>query len=288
MAASPAHRQRAGTGPRLRRFVPLSACRLPPSAFCANVSRAMPAARTARIGRLFRPIHRWVWGDLDRRVRKLLVFGEVETDGGRDILRAAEVTPDPLLRRLYLEHALDELRHGHLFRERGAAILRARALKSGVLFAGNPLPGGHGLDDLHVEDEPDHRLLAFLHVAEKAAAERFTIYRDLVDDDPQTRAIFEEILRDEVFHMNYTYTQPAGVLPHAYRRQVWWARANRLWKRYLRVAAAIASVLGAAVLTVMYFILLPPFAWLARRAERREPRGWIPISPSTNDSTGLY
>src|SRR5438128_3887106 len=130
----------------------------------------MRLAQGLRTDGLLWPLHRWVWGDFDRRVRKLLAFAEVETDGGRDILRAAEVTPDPLLRRLYLEHALDELRHGHLFRERGAAILRARALKSGVLFAGNPLPGGHGLDDLHVEDEPDHRLLAFLHVAEKAAA----------------------------------------------------------------------------------------------------------------------
>ena len=98
-----------------------------------------------------------------------------------------------------------------------------------------------------------------------------------MDDDPQTRAIFEEILRDEVFHMNYTYTQLARVLPQSYRRQVWLARASRLWKRYLRVAAAIASVLGAAVLTIIYFILLPPFAWLAKRAERREPPGWTPI-----------
>src|SRR6187397_3253162 len=112
----------------------------------------MPADRgSAPMDQLLRPLHKWVWSDPDRRVRKLLIFGEVETDGGRDILRAAEVTPDPLLRRLYLEHALDELRHGHMFRERGAAILRARALKAGGIFDGNPLPGGHGLDDLHVE-----------------------------------------------------------------------------------------------------------------------------------------
>ena len=68
------------------------------------------------------PGHRWVWSDPDRRVRKLLIFGEVETDGGRDILRASEVTPDPLLRRLYLEHAIDELHHGVLFKERGEAF----------------------------------------------------------------------------------------------------------------------------------------------------------------------
>src|SRR5713226_6119768 len=222
----------------------------------------MPLQLRARIDGLMRPVHRWVWGDFDRRVRKLLAFAEVETDGGRDILRAAEVTPDPLLRRLYLEHAIDELHHGDLFRQRGAALLRTHATRFKTLFNGSPLPGGHGLDDLRIEDEPDHRLLAFLHVAEKAAAGRFAIYRDLVGDDPPTQAIFEEILRDEVFHMNYTYTQLARVLPRSYRRQVWWARASRLWKRYLRVAAALASLVGNAILTIMYFILLPPFAWL--------------------------
>src|SRR5438477_13136173 len=119
----------------------------------------MALTRSA-LDRIMRPLHRWVWADADRRLRKLLAFAEVETDGGRDILRAAEVTPDPLLRRLYLEHAIDELRHGELFRRRGAALLRARSTGRKVLFNGNPLPGGHGLDDLQIEGEADHRLLA--------------------------------------------------------------------------------------------------------------------------------
>jgi hypothetical protein len=236
------------------------------------------AARTARIDRVLRPVHRWVWRDGGRRVRKLLAFAEVETDGGRDILRAAEVTPDPLLRRLYLAHAIDELHHGVLFRERGAELLRARTEPASALFNGNPLPGGHGLDDVSIEGEADTRLLAFLHVAEKAAAGRFAVYRELVADDPPTRAIFDEILHDEVFHMNYTYTQLARISPRTYRRQVWLARASRVWHRVLRLAAALGALMGAAFLTVLYFVLLPPFAWLARRAGKREPAGWAPIS----------
>src|SRR5881628_1911555 len=232
----------------------------------------------ARVDRLLQPVHRWIWSDSDRRVRKLLAFAEVEGDGGRDILRAAELTPDPLLRRLYLAHAIDELHHADLFRQRSAALLRTRSTHSIGLFNTTPLPGGHGLDDLAIEGEPDHRLLAFLHVAEKAAAGRFAIYRELVDDDPTTRAIFEEILRDEVFHMNYTYTQLARVSPSSYRRHVWRARASRLWKRYVRAAAGVGDLIGTAVLTIMYFTVLPTFAWLARRAERREPLGWTPIS----------
>jgi len=60
---------------------------------------------------------------------------------------------------------------------------------------------------------------------------------------------------------------------------VWHARAKRLWHRYLRLAAAIAGLFGGAMLTLLYFVLLPPFAWLAKRAVRREPAGW---SPSAN------
>jgi len=243
-----------------------------------RTSHASMSKTVSHIDRLMRPVHRWVWGDPDRRVRKLLAFAEVETDGGRDILRAAEVTPDPLLRRLYLEHAIDELHHGDRFRARGAALLRQRRLRDATLFDGNSLPGGHGLDDLRIDGQPDHRLLAFLHVAEKSAAGRFEIYRGLVDDDPETRAIFEKILRDEVFHMNYTYTQLTRISPNTYRRHVWHARATRLWNRYLRVAAAIAGLFGTALLTILYFVLLPPFAWLAKRSARREPAGWRPIA----------
>ena len=241
--------------------------------------------RGALLDRLMRPVHQWVWSDSDRRLRKLLTFADVETDGGRDILRAAEVTPDPLLRRLYLEHAIDELHHGDLFRERGAALFRARGGARRVLLGGNPLPGGHGLDDLRIDGQPDRTLLAFLHVAEKSAAGRFAIYRGLVDDDPQTRAIFEEILRDEVFHMNYTYKQLTRVAPDRYRRHVWHARARRLWNRYLRVASALAAVIGLLMLSAIYFVLLPPFAWLAKRSERREPAGWVRIPPARQQAS---
>src|SRR5678816_588240 len=227
------------------------------------------ATRSSPLDRLLRPLHKWVWSDHDRRVRKLLIFGHVETDGGRDILRASEVTPDPLLRRLYLEHAIDELHHGVLFRQRGAALFRAQRSDPGKRSA-SPLPGGHGLEDLAITNEADDRLLAFLHIAEKAAAGRFTIYREIVDDDPETRAIFEQILRDAVFHMNYTYTQLARVSPQTYRRQIWLARASRLWKRYLRLAAVLAGVFGTIILTIQYFVLLPPFVWFAKRAEKRE------------------
>ena len=62
------------------------------------------------MGSLLNPIQRWVWRDPVRRGHRLLRFAEVEADGGRDLARAAEITPDPQLRRLYHRHAPDEQR----------------------------------------------------------------------------------------------------------------------------------------------------------------------------------
>src|SRR5713226_9367204 len=138
--------------------------------------RSVPAhGRVTVFDRMLKPIHRWVWRDAERRVQKLLRFGETEIDGGRDILRAAEVTSDPLLRRLYLEHAIDEFRHGVLFRQRAGMVLREFPRRSKPAWHADWLaPGGHGLDDFQVDRESDVATLAFLHLSEKAAASRFT------------------------------------------------------------------------------------------------------------------
>ncbi len=229
---------------------------------------------------MLRPVHRWIWGDPERRARKLLRFGETETDGGRDLVRASEVTPDALLRRLYLEHAIDELRHGVMFHQRGTEILRSLACRSTAGFQAEWLaPSGHGVDDLRVDEEKDATLLAFLHLSEKTAAERFTVYRDVLNGDQSTGAIFEQILRDEVFHMNYSRTQLARVSPQHHGRTLWYQRMRRVWKGYLRMAAAFGAVMGSFFLTAQYFVVLPLFAWLAKRAEQRDPPGWHPISP---------
>ena len=246
-----------------------------------------PKVCATRLDRILRPIHSWIWSDAERRARKLLRFAETEADGGRDLSRAAELTPDPLLRRLYLAHASDEQRHAELFRQRGRGLLCSFPSRSNPAFQANWFaPGERGLDDLRVDNTPDDALLAFLHLSEKAAASRFAIYREVLGHDPATRAIFDEVLSDEAFHMNYTYSQLTRVSPQRYRSRLCWSRLGRLWKGYLRFATALAGVIGTIVLTIQYFVLLPPFAWLAKRAARREPVGWTPISAKRNNSMG--
>jgi rubrerythrin len=180
---------------------------------------------------LFSAVHWLVWRNPKRRAQNLLRFAEVEADGGRDIVRAAEVTADPQLRRLFLKHALDEQRHADLFRGRGLELIRALpgAAAAGVR-AEWLAPGERGLDDLRVEDEGDEALLAFLHLSERAAARDFANYVAVLGADPPTRAVFEKVLHDETFHMTYTRNQLQRVAPERARGRIWTARLRRFWK----------------------------------------------------------
>jgi hypothetical protein len=224
---------------------------------------------------VLRLIHKRIWNNDALRARNLLRFARTEADGGHDLVRAAETTADPILRRVFMLHAKDEYHHAELFRRRGTEILlsldpRGRRPPGGEWLA----PGERGLDDLRVGDETDATLLAFLHLSEKSAANEFALYRDALSSDPATRTVFEEVLGDETFHMNYTFSQLGRIAPRRRGWLLWRARLSRLWKGYLRVAAALAGLMSGVVLTVLYLAVVPLFALAAKRVERREPLGW--------------
>ncbi len=227
-----------------------------------------------------------VWRDPTRRAQILLRFAEVEADGGRDLVRAAELTQDPTLRRLFLKHAADEARHAELFRGRGLALLKTlpQGGAAGAQAEWLAPPGERGLDDLHVEQESTGPLLAFLHLSEKAAARDFGQYIKVLDIDPPTQGVFAKVLHDEAFHMNYTRAQLARVSPEDQGRLIWRARGRRVWRAYLRLAAGLAGLLGSIILTLQYFILLPPFAIMAKQAARREVDGWKQVGPGRSGS----
>jgi rubrerythrin len=225
------------------------------------------------------PIQRWVWRDPLRRGLRLLRFAEVEADGGRDLARAAELTGDGRLRRLYLRHALDEQRHAEIFRRRGLALLQAHGGGDARLQDEWLTPGERGLDDVEVERDRDATLLAFLHLSERSAARQFATYGEAVGADAETREVFRHILKDEAFHMTYTRQELGRVAPRKQGWLLWRARLGRLWKGYLRLAAGLGNLIGSVILTLQYFILVPPFAWIAKRAARREAEGWNTARP---------
>lgn len=252
--------------------------------------RAVPQSRPSLLARLLWPAYWLIWADRRRRARKLLEFAEVEAEGARDLFRAAEVTHDPILRRRFFAHAREEQTHAGLFRARGLA------LRASLLSAGTPrdaldrlAPGDHGFEDLRIDQQDPGALLAFIHLSESAAARDFAACRSVLAGDPETHALLSRIGRDEVTHMRYSLAELNRVAPGRAGRLLWIARGRRLWKAYLRFAVALAGVIAAVALTLQYFLIVPVFALLAKRAARRERTGWHAVHDAPGDArSGEY
>jgi hypothetical protein len=235
---------------------------------------------------MLRPLYWLIWRDPARRARKLLQFSEVESDGGRDLVRAAELTSDPQLRQRFLAHARDEERHARMFRARGLALRKDLPDIDGGTMADWIAPGERGLDDLRVDDEDEASLLAFIHLSESAAARDFARYSDALGHDPSTRTVFEHILHDEERHMRYSLEELQRVAPRKSALLLWKARLRRLWRAYLRLAIGLAEIISTVLLTLQYFLLLPLFAFFAKRSARMEPAGWVVLASCKDDPPG--
>lgn len=233
------------------------------------------------------PLHWLVWADPRRRARKLLQFAEVEADGARDLFRAAEVVEDPILRRRFFAHAKDEVRHASLFRTRGLALRRNLDRPGPDHVPGDGLlPGERGFDRLEVEAETMPALLAFIHLSERAASHSFAAYGAVLGHDPETRAVIQQIARDEEGHMRYSRAELIRIAPGQDNRALWASRLRRLWRAYLRFALILADMMARLILTLLYFLLLTPFALLARRGGRKEKSGWRDCTAGRRDRAG--
>ncbi len=224
--------------------------------------------------------NRRVWSDPYRKYRTLVSFSETEEDGGKDLVRAARRVLDPDLRMHIERHAIDEVRHANLFRTRASEVasdlnLPARGSDESDrpydLSRGRPglQMDAHGFFNAGLIDElGELEYVAMLHVAEKRAAELFEVHCELNSDDPRTHEMFEEILRDEKYHIAYTKTfldkwrkQGRGAEVDKALKA---ARGSRLIGAWKRLGVRSAAGFSQAVLFVLYWTVLAPFGLLTR------------------------
>jgi len=224
---------------------------------------------------------RAAWSDPERKLKTLESFARTEADGGRDIAAAQRIVRDAELKKHLERHASDELRHAELFHRR-AAELRAQgvaatretdsdkpydlSLSRGRLAASTD---AHGFLRLALADElGEVGYVAMLHVAEKRAAKLFRDHQRFLARDPETRAIFESILKDEHYHVAYTGTMLKKWKKEGrgseVKRALSLARGSRFFGAWKRLGARSAAGLSRAILVVMYFTVLLPFGLLAR------------------------
>jgi rubrerythrin len=234
---------------------------------------------------------RAVWRDPVRTVLTLESFARTEADGGADIGSAAGKVADEELRGHLLRHTEDELRHARLFADRAAALRRSVVVPPELehdaesdqydLSRGRPATevDAHGFFTAGLLDElGEVAYVAMLHEAEKRAAQLFAVHADLTAHDPETQAVFDEILRDEKYHVAYTRTILDKWVEQGRGREVDEARsgakAGRALSAWKRLGVRSAAGFSHVVLRVLYFTLLAPFGLIGRRSRGFD--GWQP------------
>lgn len=201
--------------------------------------------------------------------RMLHGFARAEQGSMIDLLAAANLTPSPARRALYLRHALDEGRHAGMFAHRSAELRKAdRRL---------PLGPVHADTERLFERLGEARFLAFVHLGEARAQGQFASHLRTcrARGDERTVAMLTAIAADEAQHADYTaalLAELAGGAAQA-RRAVRRARlweAFRLWRRGGRWVAAGVY----AALMMVLFVAVAPLALLVR-VVRPERAGWV-------------
>lgn len=237
---------------------------------------------------------RATWADPARKLATLESFARTEEDGGRDIATAARRVGDDELRGHLARHAKDELKHADLFRRRaselrGAGVAEAESEAKGAraydLTRGRPTSevDAHGFFKVGLLDElGEVPYVAMLHVAERKAADLFAMHRDLTRGDPATCALFEEILRDEHYHVAWTAAMLKRWREQGRESEVKGAlkaaQTSRFMGGWKRLGARSAAGFGRTVMMIVYLTLLAPFGLLARRRRAGEV-GWSGDQP---------
>ena len=211
----------------------------------------------------------FVWRSPLRAARLLFSFAHAEAASRVDLIVAAQLTPSPVRRALYVRHALDEARHAKVFSLRSAELRG----KLGLPPLGFVRPDAEDL----FERRGEVGFLAFVHRGEQRGRRQFESYSDHFAraGDDRMRALFDAVLVDERRHEEYTGTLLREVAggERAARRALRAAAAWEAWRTWRRAGRALAGAVYGAAMSVLYVGLAPLL--LALRPLLRERRRWV-------------
>lgn len=229
-----------------------------------------------------------------RAATKMAEFSHVEAGSGIDGLAAVEETSRTEMRALYFHHALDELKHARMFRERAIELSQARGRAQAVVEDASYI-ASHGIrgEQSLFQELGELEFLAFVWVAESRAAEQFEVYGELLHDNENCRVMFEEIAKDERFHISYALQEleryrreGRGAEVDAAVRRV---RLRRWWEAWLRLTHDLGAFMAGLWLSILYFVVIGPFSLIARVSERRT-EGWVAVAarpPAAERAKGM-
>ena len=233
-------------------------------------------ADVARLPRLLRIVAPLAWRTRAAIARKLMGFSHTEHGSALDMFRAAELTDDPRLRRLFYRHGLDEARHAQRFRDVAKQV-------------GGPEASAGRYGRLHAVRQNLYerlglvRFVAFVWLSESRAKAQFEALSEhfaATDTDglgDSLHRLFEEIGADEKFHASYSKQlldewRAAGRADEV-RRALRSVRLDEAWMAWRRAGRRIGDVLVRVTLSTLFLVALPPFALIQRLVDRRSG-GW--------------
>jgi rubrerythrin len=252
------------------RLAPLGSATWIGDATIPLVRRAPPAPPRTLIEWFLCVVAYVVWCSDRRIAAKLEGYSATEAGSALDMLKAAELSCDPTLRPLFFRHAMDEARHARLFHEAARAICptvraserdQARATRQN-LYAKLGLT----------------RFIAFVYLAEARGEAQFRALARRFHRRPELGELFTRIARDERFHVAYsrrlldTFSREGR--GGEVRRALWSVRGQRALEAWRRSGRVLGDAVSQVLLGLLYLLVLPLFAVVARAAEPGPTSGW--------------
>lgn len=230
-----------------------------------------PVALPSFSGLLLRALAPWVWRNDARIAAKLEGFAATEAGSALDMLKAAELSDDRKLRRLFFRHALDEARHAELFRA------AARRIAPGPRRAGSAYELIHATRQNLFARYSLVRFVAFVNVAEEQGEAHFRALAAHFEGRPELARLFTRIGKDERFHVAYSRSLLQGFRREGRAGEVAWAlaavRFTRAWEAWRRSGRLLGDLAARLLLGLAYLLVLPIFAVL-QRVRDPERAGW--------------
>ena len=212
-----------------------------------------------------------IWRNDLKVAAKLEGFASTEAGSALDMLKAAELTEDPRLRKLFFRHAMDEARHAQQFRDcaRQLAVDSRQAASEYNLI--------HATRQNLLEQLGLVRFVAFVYLAERRGELQFRALQEHFRDRPQLQSLFARIGKDEQFHVAYSHQllegwRAQGQGPQV-RRAIRSIQLNRALDAWKRSGHIWGDLLTRLLLSVVYFAVLPVFTIVARLSDPAKP-GW--------------
>ena len=211
------------------------------------------------------------WRDDARVATKLMGFAATEEGSALDMLRAAELTADPKLQRLFFRHGLDEHRHALRFRE------VARRLTDGAAETRAHEEHHAARQDLFARWGAV-RFVAFVWKSEARAHRQFLLLARRFRRRPLLGRLFEEIARDERVHVAYSrHLLDAWIAAgrgREVRRALRRVRLDAAWTAWRNAGRRLGDRAVRGLLAALWVAVVPWFALIHRRAEAGQGTGW--------------